>query len=171
MRTSSSILLFLFVVAVPAPAPSFAHSHEGGRPNIILIITDDQGYGPLHAHGNSWIRTPHMDEMHAKSVRFTRFLVSPTCSPTRSALMTGRPPFRNGVSHTILERDRMTLDATTLPQVLKTVGYTSGIFGKWHLGDETPYQPQNRGFDEVFIHGAGGIGQAYNCSNADAPRQ
>jgi arylsulfatase len=76
---------------------------------------------------------------------------------------------RNGVTHTILERERLTLDAVTLPQVLGQVGYTSGIFGKWHLGDEDAYQPHNRGFSEVFIHGAGGIGQAYDCSCADAP--
>ena len=76
---------------------------------------------------------------------------------------------KNGVTHTILERERMTLDATILPQVLKTAGYTTGIFGKWHLGDEEPYQPHKRGFDEAFIHGAGGIGQAYDCSCADAP--
>jgi len=76
---------------------------------------------------------------------------------------------RNGVTHTIYERERMTLDAVTLPQVLKAAGYTTGIFGKWHLGDEEPYQPHNRGFDEAFIHGAGGIGQAYPCSCADAP--
>jgi len=83
--------------------------------------------------------------------------------------MTGRHPLKNGVTHTILERERMTLDATILPQVLKTAGYSSGIFGKWHLGDEEPYQPHKRGFDEAFIHGAGGIGQAYRCSCADAP--
>ncbi len=142
---------------------------EGSRPNIILVITDDQGYGPVGRHGHPWIRTPNLDVLYDKSARFTRFLVSPTCSPTRSALMTGRHPMRNGITHTILERERMTLDATTLPQVLKTAGYTTGIFGKWHLGDEEPYQPHKRGFDEAFIHGAGGIGQAYKCSCADAP--
>lgn len=142
---------------------------SGSRPNIILIITDDQGYGPVGRHGHPWIQTPNMDRLYDQSTRFTRFLVAPTCAPTRSALMTGRHPMRNGVTHTILERERMTLDATILPQVLKQVGYTSGIFGKWHLGDEDPYQPHNRGFDEAFIHGAGGIGQAYNCSCADAP--
>ena len=83
--------------------------------------------------------------------------------------MTGRHPEKNGITHTILERERMTLGATILPQVLKTAGYTSGIFGKWHLGDEAEYQPEKRGFDEVFIHGAGGIGQVYDCSCADAP--
>ncbi|QDV05054.1 Arylsulfatase [Planctomycetes bacterium Poly30] len=139
------------------------------RPNIILVVTDDQGYGPVGRHGHPWIETPHLDALHDRSVRFERFLVSPTCAPTRSALMTGRHPMRNGVTHTILERERMTLEATTLPELLKGAGYTSAIFGKWHLGDEDPYQPQNRGFDEVFIHGAGGIGQAYRCSCADAP--
>ena len=139
------------------------------QPNVILVITDDQGYGQVGKHGHPWIRTPNLDAMYDKSVRFTRFLVSPTCSPTRSAIMTGRHPLKNGVTHTILERERMTLNATILPQVLKTAGYTSGIFGKWHLGDEDPYQPHKRGFDEAFIHGAGGIGQAYNCSCADAP--
>ncbi|MEZ6088493.1 MAG: arylsulfatase [Pirellulaceae bacterium] len=138
-------------------------------PNIILIMTDDQGYGPIGRHGHPWIKTPHLDDLYDQSTRFTRMLVSPTCSPTRSALMTGRHPMRNGITHTILERERMTLDATTLPQVLGKQGYRSGIFGKWHLGDEDPYQPQSRGFDEAFIHGAGGIGQAYNCSCADAP--
>ena len=139
------------------------------RPNIVLVITDDQGYGPVSRHGHPWIRTPHLDDLYDHSTRFTRFLVSPTCAPTRSALMTGRHPMRNGVTHTILERERMTLDATTLPQLLQQQGYTCGIFGKWHLGDEDPYQPGQRGFDEVFIHGAGGIGQAYQCSCADAP--
>ena len=83
--------------------------------------------------------------------------------------MSGRHPMKNGVTHTILERERMALSTVTLPQVLSKVGYVSGIFGKWHLGDEEPYQPHKRGFDEVFIHGAGGIGQAFKCSCADVP--
>jgi arylsulfatase len=141
----------------------------GSRPNIVLVMTDDQGYAPLGRNGHPWIQTPNLDQLYDESLRFTRFLVSPTCSPTRSALMTGRHPMRNGITHTILERERLTLDAVTLPQVLKSAGYTTGIFGKWHLGDEEPYQPHNRGFDATFIHGAGGIGQAYNCSCADAP--
>jgi len=84
--------------------------------------------------------------------------------------MTGRYPLKNGVTHTVLERERLTLKATILPQVLKTAGYASAIFGKWHLGDEELYQPRNRGFDEEFIHGAGGIGQVYDCSCADVPK-
>jgi arylsulfatase len=168
MRQLGALLVF-GAAALAAWELAAAEPLEGSRPNVVLIMTDDQGYAPLGRHGHPWIKTPSLDDLHDHSTRFTRFLVSPTCSPTRSAMMTGRHDMRNGITHTILERERMTLDATILPQVLKTVGYTSGIFGKWHLGDEEPYQPHRRGFDEAFIHGAGGIGQAYDCSCADAP--
>src|SRR5207237_10746270 len=87
----------------------------------------------------------------------------------RGARLTGRPGLRSGVTHTIMERERMSLKATTLAQVLRSAGYTTGIFGKWHLGDEDAYQPGRRGFDEVFVHGAGGIGQSYPGSCGDAP--
>ena len=141
----------------------------GSRPNIIFILTDDQGYGDISAHGNPILKTPNLDRLHAEGARFTDFHVSPTCAPTRSALLTGRHEFKNGITHTIIERDRLTPDATTLADALKTAGYTTGIFGKWHLGDEPAYRPERRGFDEVFIHGAGGIGQTYPGSNGDAP--
>jgi arylsulfatase len=146
-----------------------AAAAEKARPNIIFILTDDQGYGDLSCHGNPILKTPNLDRLHAEGVRFTDFHVSPTCSPTRSALMTGRHEFRNGVTHTIMERERLTLQATTIAQVLQSAGYTTGIFGKWHLGDEPAYQPNRRGFNEVFIHGAGGIGQSYPGSCGDAP--
>jgi len=132
-------------------------------------MPDDIGYGDFACLGNPIIRTPHIDRLHGQSVCFTNFHVSPTCAPTRSALMTGRHEFRNGVTHTIQERERMRLDATTIAQVLKSAGYSTGIFGKWHLGDEDAYQPEKRGFDETFIHGAGGIGQTYPGSCGDAP--
>lgn len=157
---------FLLLIGLTMPV---AAQLAGTKPNIIVVITDDQGYAPIARHGHPWLRTPNLDILHDASARFTRFLVAPTCSPTRAALMTGRHPEKNGITHTILERERLTLQATTLPQILKTAGYTSGIFGKWHLGDEHAYQPDQRGFDEAFIHGAGGIGQAYNSSSADAP--
>jgi arylsulfatase len=146
-----------------------AVSLKGRRPNIILLLTDDQGYGDLSCHGNPILRTPNIDRLHDEGVRFTDFHVSPTCSPTRAALMTGRHEFRNGVTHTILERERLTLQATTIAQVLRAAGYTTGIFGKWHLGDEPDHWPDRRGFDEMFIHGAGGIGQSYPGSCGDAP--
>ncbi|MFY7874515.1 MAG: arylsulfatase, partial [Pirellula sp.] len=140
-----------------------------GRPNILFILTDDQGFGDISAHGNPVLRTPNLDRLRSESVRFTNFHVSPTCSPTRSALMTGRHEFKNGVTHTILERERLTLKATTIAQVLQSSGYATGIFGKWHLGDEDAYQPDRRGFDEVYIHGGGGVGQTFPGSCGDAP--
>ena len=132
---------------------------RGSRPNIILILTDDQGMGDLSCMGNPILRTPNLDLFYGMSTRFTDFHVSPTCAPTRSAIMSGRAPFKNGVTHTILQRERMALDVFTLPQALQSAGYKTGLFGKWHLGDEEAYLPQNRGFDEVLMHGAGGIGQ------------
>lgn len=141
----------------------------GRRPNIVLVMTDDQGYGEIGAHGNPLLQTPHLDRLHAASVRFTDFHVSPTCAPTRSALLTGRHEFKNGVTHTIFERERLTPKATTVAQVLRSAGYATGIFGKWHLGDEDTYQPGRRGFDEVFVHGGGGIGQTFPGSCGDAP--
>jgi len=164
--------LLPILLAASILATSHAHAAKPAfdkQPNIVLMITDDQGYGPMGKHGNPWIQTPNLDKLHGQSTRFERFLVSPTCSPTRAALMSGRHPMKNGVTHTILERERMALGTVTLPQVLAKAGYVSGIFGKWHLGDEEPYQPHKRGFDEAFIHGAGGIGQAFKCSCADAP--
>jgi arylsulfatase len=165
-RFLSLVLLVAFGGSTPtAPAASL----EGRRPNIVLLLTDDQGYGDLSCHGNPVLKTPNLDRLHAEGVRFTDFHVSPTCAPTRSALMTGRHEFKNGVTHTILERERLTLKATTLAEVLRSASYTTGIFGKWHLGDEPAYRPDRRGFDETFIHGGGGIGQTYPGSCGDAP--
>lgn len=156
------LLSLLCVISVQAEL-------AGKRPNIIFVLTDDQGYGDLSSHGNPILKTPNMDRLNAEGVRFEDFCVSPTCAPTRSALLTGRHEFKNGITHTILERERLTPKATTLAQVLKNAGYTTGIFGKWHLGDEPDYWPSARGFDEMFIHGAGGIGQSYPGSCGDAP--
>ena len=139
------------------------------QPNIVFILTDDQGYGDVSAHGNPILKTPNLDQLHAQSVRFEDFHVSPTCAPTRSALFTGRHEFKNGITHTVLERERLSLDSITLAQVLRDAGYATGIFGKWHLGDEDAYLPTARGFNEMFIHGAGGIGQSYEGSCGDAP--
>ena len=169
----TSILSIAACAASLALAPMFSANADDGlagkRPNIVFVLTDDQGYGDLSCNGNPILKTPNIDRLHHEGVRFSDFHVSPTCSPTRSALMTGRHEFRNGITHTILERERMTLKATTLAQVLKSAGYTTAIFGKWHLGDEDEYQPDRRGFDEVFVHGAGGIGQTYPGSCGDAP--
>src|SRR6266446_2544866 len=159
---------FLFFLAVLALSFGPAIGAEK-KPNIVIVMPDDVGYGDYACLGNPVNKTPAVDAFWKQSVRFTDFHVSPTCSPTRSALMTGRHEFKNGVTHTINERERLTLKATTIAQVLKSAGYATGIFGKWHLGDEAQYQPDKRGFDEVYIHGAGGIGQSYPGSCGDAP--
>jgi arylsulfatase A-like enzyme len=162
---------FLVVMTFLAawPCSGKAAGVAGARPNIVFVLTDDQGYGDISAHGNPILQTPHLDRLRSESVRFEDFHVSPTCAPTRSALFTGRHEFKNGVTHTILERERLTPAAVTLADVLRDAGYATGIFGKWHLGDETEYLPGERGFDEVFIHGGGGIGQVYPGSCGDAP--
>ncbi len=160
-----ALLAALLPLAASAAAPALA----GSRPNIVFLITDDQGYGDISAHGNPILQTPNLDRLHREGVRFTDFHVSPTCAPTRSALLTGRQEFKNGITHTILERERLAPDATTLAEALQSAGYRTGIFGKWHLGDEAAYRPDRRGFNEVFIHGAGGIGQTYPGSCGDAP--
>lgn len=169
MNRRTSLLLVVVTVWLLCH-PEAAEVRRAARPNLILILTDDQGYGDASCHGHPILKTPNLDRLHREGVRFEDFQVSPTCSPTRSSLLSGKHEFKNGVTHTIYERERMSLKSTTLAQVLKAAGYTTGIFGKWHLGDEETYQPQNRGFDEVFIHGAGGIGQTYPGSCGDAPK-
>jgi len=128
------------------------------RPNVVLIMTDDQGYGHLSCHGNPVLKTPNIDNLHAQSVRLTDFHVSPTCSPTRAALLTGRYNVRTGVWHTIMGRHFLRADEVTIADVFRAGGYRTGIFGKWHLGDNYPFRPQDRGFDESVIHLGGGIG-------------
>ena len=131
------------------------------RPNVILVMTDDQGYGDLGCHGNEVIVTPNLDMLHAHSVRLTDFHVDPTCSPTRSALMTGHYSSRTGVWHTIMGRSLLRRDEVTIADVFSASEYRTAIFGKWHLGDNYPYRPQDRGFQEVLIHGGGGVGQGH----------
>lgn len=157
------------VLAALAASAVVTKAQASRRPNIVFVLTDDQGYGDIACLGNPVVKTPNLDRLHGESARFTDYHVSPTCAPTRSALMTGRHEFKSGVTHTIMERERMSLKSTTIAQVLKSAGYTTSIFGKWHLGDAEPYQPDHRGFDEVFIHGCGGIGQDYPGTCSDVP--
>lgn len=129
------------------------------QPNIIFILTDDQGYGDLGAHGNPWLKTPHLDKLHDESIRLTNFHVATTCAPTRAGLMSGINCNRAGAWHTIIGKSFLSTEYQTLPKLLQEFGYATGIFGKWHLGDNFPYRPQDRGFNEVLIHGGGGVGQ------------
>ncbi|MBT6845928.1 MAG: sulfatase-like hydrolase/transferase, partial [Planctomycetaceae bacterium] len=127
-------------------------------PNVIVVITDDQGYGDIAIHGNQMIQTPSMDKLYAQSVRLTNYHVDPTCSPTRSALMSGRYSTRTGVWHTVNGRSLMSTAEYTIAEVFRDNGYKTAMFGKWHLGDNYPCRPQDQGFEHTFIHGGGGVG-------------
>jgi arylsulfatase A-like enzyme len=129
------------------------------RPNIVFVITDDQGYGDLGCTGNPVIKTPHLDRLANESVWLTDYHVAPTCSPTRAALMSGHWTNRTGAWHTIMGRSMLREDEGTLGQFFSDAGYHTGMFGKWHLGDNFPYRPEDRGFQEVYRHGGGGVGQ------------
>ncbi|MCA9120186.1 MAG: arylsulfatase [Planctomycetaceae bacterium] len=129
------------------------------RPNVVLVITDDQGYGDLSCHGNPTLKTPNIDVLFREAVRLTDYHVAPTCSPTRSALQTGHWTNRTGVWHTIMGRSLLRENEITMGQVFKDGGYATGMFGKWHLGDNYPYRPEDRGYTEVMRHGGGGVGQ------------
>jgi arylsulfatase A-like enzyme len=128
------------------------------RPNIVFVVTDDQGYGELGCHGNPVIQTPHMDALHGVSFRLTNYHVGPTCAPTRAGLLTGHYHNSTGVWHTIGGRSLLRQDEWSLATALSKAGYATGLFGKWHLGDNWPYRPEDRGFQEVVTHGGGGVG-------------
>jgi arylsulfatase A-like enzyme len=130
------------------------------HPNVILIMTDDQGYGDVRAHGNPYIHTPNLDKLHGESVRFVDFHVNPFCSPTRAALMTGRLSDRSQVRSTIYLRNHLSREETTMAEFFKATGYQTGQFGKWHLGRNYPYRPIDRGFDQWVGLGDGGLGTA-----------
>ena len=153
---SAQIFLAITLIAIH---PFGVTARDGQLPNIILIITDDQGYGDVGAHGNPVIKTPNLDKLHSESVRLTNYHVDPTCSPTRSALMTGRYSSRTGVWHTIQGRSIMAGDEITVAESLKKAGYSTAMFGKWHLGDNAPSRPQDQGFDRALYHGGGGVWQ------------
>ncbi|MGB6223253.1 arylsulfatase [Haloferula sp.] len=132
---------------------------SAAAPNIVFVITDDQGYGDLGYTGNPIIKTPEIDKLASESTGLSDYHVGPTCSPTRCSLLTGHWTNRTGVWHTIMGRSMLREDEVTIAQMFKDGGYETSMFGKWHLGDNFPYRPEDRGFTEVYRHGGGGIGQ------------
>ncbi|ANW96120.1 hypothetical protein AXE80_07445 [Wenyingzhuangia fucanilytica] len=137
------------------------------QPNVIIVITDDQGYGDIAYNGNTIIKTPTIDKFASQSVSLTNYHVGTTCAPTRAGLLTGRNCNRNGVWHTIMGASMLNREEVTLANVFKNNGYKTGMFGKWHLGDNHPFTPNDRGFDEAFYHGGGGVGQTPDYWNND----
>ncbi len=130
------------------------------KPNVIFVLTDDQGYADLGCHGNKNIKTPNLDEFYKDCTRFTDFHVAPLCAPTRGALMTGRRPLRNGVWATCWGRSILKEGEYTLADCFADNGYETGMFGKWHLGDNYPSRPEDKGFKKVVAHKGGGVGQS-----------
>jgi arylsulfatase A-like enzyme len=129
------------------------------KPNVIIVLTDDQGFGELGVTGNPLIHTPRMDRLAAQGVSLVNFHVMPVCSPTRACLMTGRYNYRTGVTDTFLGRSLMHPDETTLAEMLAAGGYRTGIFGKWHLGDNYPMRAMDKGFQESLVLNGGGLAQ------------
>ncbi|MCL6275006.1 arylsulfatase [Muricauda sp. 2012CJ35-5] len=152
-----NVLQVAFSILTLCTALNFAQAQE--HPNVIVIITDDQGYGDLGITGNPHVQTPVIDQFATESVRFNNFYVSPVCAPTRSSLMTGRYSLRTGVRDTYNGGAIMASNEVTIAEMLKKGGYTTGVFGKWHLGDNYPSRPSDQGFDESLIHLSGGMGQ------------
>jgi arylsulfatase A-like enzyme len=156
IKTGKNILaLSSLTLAVSA----FSSAQEIRHPNVVLIITDDQGYGDLGFTGNPHVKTPVIDQLAHESIRLTHFYVSPVCAPTRSSLMTGRYSLRTGVRDTYNGGAMMATEEITVAEMLNEAGYTTGIFGKWHLGDNYPFRPGDQGFEESLIHLSGGMGQ------------
>ncbi|MDA1015227.1 MAG: arylsulfatase [Planctomycetota bacterium] len=163
-----SIVVTAFFTALFVRADSMAFAAEPvQRPNIVLIMTDDQGYGDFGVTGNPVIRTPNIDAMAKRSATMTNFYVSPVCAPTRACLMTGRYNYRTRCIDTYIGRAMMSPDEVTAAEILGGNGYSTGIFGKWHLGDCYPMRPMDQGFQESLVHRGGGIGQPSDPPGAE----
>lgn len=163
IRRTISLLRLAFwagmILLTPGCATPTSRTSVENPPNIILIITDDQGFGDFGFQGNPVVETPNIDAMAARSARLANFYVSPVCAPTRASLMTGRYNYRTRVVDTYIGRAMMEPEETTLAELLQWNGYATGIFGKWHLGDTYPMRPQDQGFEKTLVHRGGGIGQ------------
>ncbi len=153
--------LFIFIILLFVLF-SCSKTNENQQPNIIIILTDDQGWGDLSINGNTNISTPNIDKLAENGVTFDRFYVCPVCSPTRAELLTGRYHVRSGVWETGAGGERMDLDETTIAEVFKEAGYATAAYGKWHNGMQAPYHPNSRGFDDYYGFCSGHWGNYYS---------
>ncbi len=139
-----------------------ANGQKNKKPNIIIILSDDQGWGDLGFNGNLTVATPSIDKLAKNGISFQYFYVSPVCSPTRAEFLTGRYHVRGGVSSTSTGRVRLDLDETTIAQIFKKAGYSTAAYGKWHNGGQAPYHPNSRGFDDFYGFCSGHWGNYFN---------
>lgn len=168
MRWSqASFISMLAVVSAVQVVGLGAEGAAPARPNVVLILTDDQGYGDLGVHGNPIVRTPNLDRMAGQSAVLSHFYVSPVCTPTRACLMTGRYNYRTRAIDTFRGRAMMEPEEVTLAEMLQQASYATGIFGKWHLGDCYPMRPIDQGFEMALVHRGGGIGQPSDPPGAE----
>src|SRR5262245_54420608 len=137
------------------------------KPNIVLIITDDQGYGELSCHGNPVAKTPHLDQLAKESVRLTDFHVAPMCTPTRGQLLTGVDCLRNGAMNVSSGRTLLRREFPTMAEIFARNSYRTAIFGKWHLGDNYPFRPEDRGFQEAIWFPSSHVSSAADFFNND----
>ncbi len=167
IKMYKSAFIFIVLLAINIACKNVSQVESVKKPNVILVITDDQGYGDLAQNGNPIIKTPAIDAFASEGISFSNYHVGTTCAPTRAGLMTSRNCNRNGVWHTIMGASILNRDEVTMADVFKQNGYKTAMFGKWHLGDNHPTLPHDRGFDESFYHGAGGVGQTPDYWNND----
>jgi len=157
-----SMAFLLITVQVWAQQPSTLAGINANKtkPNVIIIMVDDAGYGDYSCHGNPVSKTPNVDKLHDESVRFSDFHVTPFCTPTRSQLLTGVDNFRNGASVVVGSRMLLRPDLPTAANIFAANGYRTGQFGKWHLGDNYPFRPQERGFQDVLYFNSAYVGES-----------
>lgn len=146
---------------------AFAATAEAASPNVVILLVDDQGYGDLGCHGNPVLKTPRLDKLHSESIRLTDFHVSPMCTPTRGQLLTGVDALRNGAMNVSSGRTLLRRGFPTMADFFAAAGYRCGQFGKWHLGDNYPYRPHDRGFHEAVYYASSHIGSAADPWNND----
>jgi len=153
LRLLTPLMPFLLTAFLPLAASA------GAKPNVVIILTDDQGFAELGVTGNPVVRTPNIDRLTTQCVSLVNFHVMPVCSPTRACLMTGRDYYRTGLTDTWLGRSLMDPKETSIAEMLKSAGYRTGIFGKWHLGDNFPRRAMDKGFEESLVLNGGGLAQ------------